>query len=110
MKGSTLFAIPKDLGGSLVLTRVRSLIELLIAEKARPRGVDLVAAGKCPRGAISPVACMFCQEGHLLDCHAGQTCEEARCSHHIPNTYEGIDLNQDPEVLDLMKMEREARK
>jgi hypothetical protein len=23
----------------------------------------------------------FCPHGHMLECHAGQTCEEARCSH-----------------------------
>ena len=93
MKGSTLFALP---------------IELLFAEKARPRGVDLITAGKCPYGANSPVACMFCQEGHILDCHAGKTCEEAGCSHSIPDTYEGIDLTLDREVLDLVEMERGA--
>ena len=108
MKGSTLLAVPRNLGGS-TLTKVRGLMELLCAEKMRPRGVDLVAAGKCPYGAISPVACMLCQEGHILDCHAGQTCEEARCSHYIPDTYEGIDLTMDPEVLDLVRMEKEAR-
>lgn len=104
MKGTTLLALPKDHGGS-TLTKVKSLVELLFQDKARPRGVDLVAAGKCPYGANSPVACMFCQEGHILDCHAGMTCEQARCSHHLQ---EAEDARQE-DMVDLLAMEKAAR-
>ena len=113
-KSFASFAYPKDQGGS-VLTKVRSLMEILVREKARPRGVDLVAAGKCPYGAIPPVACMFCAEGHILDCHAGQTCAEARCSHFLREIEEigngGINLEResvDPE--DLLALERVAHR
>jgi hypothetical protein len=104
MKGTTLLAMPKDPGGS-TLTKVKSLVELLFQEKARPRGVDLIAAGKCPRGGVSPVACMFCGEGHLLNCHAGQTCEEAKCSHYLQEAEEG----ETDEIRHLLVLEREAR-
>jgi len=47
-----------------------------------PRGIDLIAQGRAPCGAVSPLACMFCNEGHMLECHYGKTCEEADCEHH----------------------------
>ena len=31
----------------------------------------------CP----TPMAAMFCMEGHMLECHAGMDCATARCSH-----------------------------
>ena len=31
---------------------------------------------------LTPMAPMFCVFGHLLECHAGMTCEVARCSHY----------------------------
>ena len=111
MKGTTLFALPK---GESFPGRFRSVIELLFREKARPRGVDLIAAGKCPYGAISPVACMFCQEGHILDCHAGKTCQEARCSHYLAEVEMigngGINLERESagSLKGLLAMEREA--
>ncbi len=27
------------------------------------------------------MAAMFCPHGHMTECHAGLTCEEAECSH-----------------------------
>ena len=32
---------------------------------------------QCP----TPMAAMFCMSGHMTECHAGQGCAEARCSH-----------------------------
>lgn len=29
-----------------------------------------------------PVAAHFCMEGHMTECHAGMTCEEADCFHY----------------------------
>jgi len=31
----------------------------------------------CP----DPFAAHLCMEGHMLECHAGMTCEDAKCSH-----------------------------
>jgi hypothetical protein len=36
----------------------------------------------------------FCDEGHLTECHAGMTCEEAECSHFI----QYIEDNDDSET------------
>jgi len=33
----------------------------------------------------SEMAAFFCMEGHMLECHAGKTCEEAECSHYERN-------------------------
>lgn len=37
--------------------------------------------GQCPLGHASPMACMFCQFGHMTNCHYPLTCEQANCSH-----------------------------
>jgi hypothetical protein len=29
-----------------------------------------------------PMQAHFCMEGHMTECHAGMSCEEARCSHY----------------------------
>ena len=47
-----------------------------------PRGIDLIAQGTAPCRAISPIACTFCTEGHMTECHSGMTCEEAECDHY----------------------------
>jgi len=47
-----------------------------------PRGVDLIKAGKCPRGALHPATCMLCATGHMLECHHPMTCDEAECDHY----------------------------
>jgi hypothetical protein len=44
-------------------------------------GVDVIAAGNCPVGGLNEMACMFCQFGHMTECHYPMTCEEAQCSH-----------------------------
>ncbi len=31
---------------------------------------------------LHPMAAHFCMEGHMTECHAGMTCEEAECSHY----------------------------
>jgi len=46
-----------------------------------PAGVDLIKTGKCPAGRVFRWTCMFCDEGHMLECHYGMTCEEAQCDH-----------------------------
>ena len=32
----------------------------------------------CPK----EMEAFFCMEGHMTECHAGKTCEEAECSHY----------------------------
>lgn len=44
---------------------------------AKALGIPGNEACSCP----TPMAAMFCSEGHMLECHQGMSCEEARCSH-----------------------------
>lgn len=30
---------------------------------------------------LHPMQAHFCMEGHMTECHAGMTCEQAQCSH-----------------------------
>jgi len=46
-----------------------------------PAGIALIRAGKCPKGGLTPMACMFCMCGHMLECHYPDDCETAQCSH-----------------------------
>ena len=50
-----------------------------IREKA---GAWKIENGQCPIDATTPMTCMFCQFGHMMECHYPQTCEEADCSHY----------------------------
>ncbi len=47
-----------------------------------PRGIDLIDWGMCPLLASTPMACMSCQFGHMLECHFPMDCEESHCGHH----------------------------
>ena len=31
----------------------------------------------------NPMQAIFCMEGHMTECHAGMSCEEAQCSHYL---------------------------
>jgi hypothetical protein len=46
-----------------------------------PAGYELVRTKKCPLGAVTSIACLFCNEGHPTECHHGMTCKEANCDH-----------------------------
>lgn len=60
--------------------RIRQFFEMMLLGKYEP-GFIKVKEGYCPLNAKSPMACTFCQYGHLLECHAPMGCEEAKCSH-----------------------------
>ena len=49
-------------------------------------GAVRTSTGQCPLGHTSPMACMFCQYGHMANCHYPLNCEEADCSHHQEET------------------------
>lgn len=46
-------------------------------------GAYKIEHGECPRGAFSPMVCMFCPYGHMTECHHPYTCEETECSHYL---------------------------
>lgn len=51
-----------------------------------PTGVGRIDRGECPLGAFTPMNCMFCEFGHMLECHHPYTCEEVECSHYKQDT------------------------
>jgi len=57
-------------------------IKEIEANSGFPTGIGKIERGECELGARSPMACMFCTFGHMLECHYPHTCEEARCSHY----------------------------
>lgn len=38
---------------------------------------------------VHPMASHLCMEGHMLQCHAGMTCQQAGCSHYNGSLEEG---------------------
>lgn len=48
-----------------------------------PMGINLVEQDKCPKGARNPMACFYCTQGHMLECHYPLDCSEAECSHLV---------------------------
>jgi len=70
----------------------RQHLEELEQNSRWPTGVGLIDRGECPVGALTPMSCMFCEFGHMLECHHPYTCEEAECSHYCDeqdtDTYE----------------------
>jgi hypothetical protein len=57
-------------------------------EKIFKTGIETIESGNCPIGYSSPMACMFCEFGHLTECHYPANCEEANCSHYQIECYE----------------------
>jgi hypothetical protein len=58
--------------------------------KKRDPSVELIRGDPCYpppeahphcRCKHNPMAPMFCSYGHLTECHAGLTCEQAQCGH-----------------------------
>ncbi len=72
----------------------------LMPAPPRPAGIDLVSTGKCPTAGMTPMACMLCPYGHMLECHYPYTCEEAECHHYQQEmeAEQGMYPYPDPEV------------
>ncbi len=67
------------------------------AELEARAGINKILRGECPAGAVSPMACMFCHYGHMLECHYPLTCEEAQCSHwQAEQAWGGRERPEDP--------------
>ena len=45
-------------------------------------GIGRVTRGECPVRAVTPIGCMFCSYGHMLECHYPQICVDAECYHY----------------------------
>lgn len=78
------------------LQRVQGVLYELLVEEGMPEAEARVLSqdqinsmgsiktmrGECHMGGTNPMACMFCDFGHMADCHYPLTCEEAECSHY----------------------------
>ena len=68
------------------------------AEQVNSMGATKTLQGDCPIGGASPMACMFCQYGHMTHCHYPLTCDEAECSHYqaeLEAEGEVVELDED---------------
>ncbi len=73
----------KELAAKLIATGVTEVEASRVASKEIDSlGIVKTSTGQCSLGATNPLACMFCQFGHMTDCHYPHTCEEANCSHY----------------------------
>lgn len=61
--------------------RILEFLRMLPLDGKYEPGIARIAAGECPLNATSPMACTFCMVGHMMECHAPMTCEQAKCSH-----------------------------
>ncbi len=60
--------------------RIREFLGMLLLGKYAP-GILKIRFSRCPLHAINEMACMFCDFGHLLECHYPKNCWDANCSH-----------------------------
>lgn len=49
--------------------------------KPMKTGIEKIESGECELKGKTPMACMFCEFGHMTECHYPLTCEEAECLH-----------------------------
>lgn len=64
----------------------------MAANEINSIGAIKTANGTCPKGGTNPMACMFCECGHMTDCHFPLTCAQAQCSHYHESQLEEIEL------------------
>ena len=73
----------KELTGKLIESGVpEAEANRLACKEIDSMGIAKTSTGQCPLGGTGAMACMFCQYGHMTDCHYPHTCEEANCSHY----------------------------
>ncbi len=65
--------------------RIKEFFGMMLLGTYEP-GFIKIKEGYCPVNATQPTACMFCQYGHLMECHHPMTCEQTKtskvkCSH-----------------------------
>ncbi len=65
------------------IPRVQDFFRMLPLDGKYEPGIVRIKTGTCPMNAnnIHPLSCMFCQKGHLLECHFPDDCATAKCSH-----------------------------
>jgi len=61
--------------------RTKEAIKQIESGSKWPSGIGKIDRGECELGAVSPVQCVLCRMGHMLECHYPYTCTEAGCKH-----------------------------
>lgn len=61
-------------------------------------GMQLVKENKCPLGCKNPMGCMFCDYGHMTECHYPHKCDSEHC-HHYDNYSDDSDVDQGESIL-----------
>ena len=61
-----------------------------------PTGTGRIGRGECPQGLTTPIGCMFCECGHMLECHYPDSCETAECSHYLKEIHDAPDNSPEP--------------
>ena len=83
MNDINVVEMKKELAEKLMASGVREdEAKQMASKEVESLGVVKISTGQCPMSGTSPMACMFCQYGHMTDCHYPATCEEANCSHY----------------------------
>ena len=79
--------VKKELADKLIVSGVaEEEADRIASKEVESLGVVKTSTGQCPLGQASPMACMFCRFGHMMDCHYPLACEEANCSHYKEET------------------------
>ena len=82
MNGINVAEMKKELADKLIESGVpEEDAQRTASKEVDSLGAIKTSSGQCPMGGTSPMACMFCQFGHMTDCHYPLTCEQANCSH-----------------------------
>lgn len=63
--------------------RIQDFFRMLPLDGKFEPGIVKIKTGTCPMNSnnIHLLSCMFCQKGHLLECHFPDDCATAKCSH-----------------------------
>ena len=87
MNGINVAEMKRDLADKLIASGVaKEEADRLASKEVESMGAVKTSTGQCPLGGASPMSCMFCQFGHMTDCHYPLSCEEANCSHYQEDT------------------------
>lgn len=63
------------------IPRVQDFFRMLPLDGKYEPGIVKIKTGTCQIGAKSPIACQFCNFGHMLECHFPHDCATAECQH-----------------------------
>jgi len=84
--GDLSSSAPESKMGNFMDQKTKGNLEQMEKSSRFVPGVLKIERGECPLGPGTPMKCMFCPYGHMLECHYPMTCDEAMCSHYEQDT------------------------